>query len=483
MLHALGKFCGTLFKFILKTVIICVAGILMLLFFHAGKLPDLDVWHTRILESEFSREDGLQTFEAYLELEDRLFEELDEKISTKIPEHTRTRLNRFVNGSLSDPALNGPNWNRSFVLNSSAPKACILLLHGMSDSPYSLRHLGNQLNKKGAFVVGLRLPGHGTAPSGLLKVQWEDLAVATELAMNYTSGKNKDCPVYIIGYSTGAALGLHYALRTLNDAQLKKISGIVMISPAIGVGKIAALAQTLEKTSRLPGFHKLAWTDIIPEYNPYKYNSFTTNAGDQVYRLTRELNRLLAEAQKENRLDALPPISAFQSITDATVSTAALVKNLFNKLPPKGDELLIFDINRTFDFAPLIRKDPVPAVHDLFKTPKLAFNVSFITNKNHKAREMMLRQRKAGDDRTIQSELSLAWPVGIYSLSHVALPFPADDPVYGIVPPDKRIRINLGNIPLKGEKGILTIPAAEFNRLKYNPFYPYMEEKIMEFIF
>ena len=46
----------------------------------------------------------------------------------------------------------------------------------MSDSPYSLRAIGQSLNQQHFWVVGLRLPGHGTAPSGLLSIHWEDMA-------------------------------------------------------------------------------------------------------------------------------------------------------------------------------------------------------------------------------------------------------------------------------------------------------------------
>ena len=58
----------------------------------------------------------------------------------------------------------------------------MLLLHGMSDAPYSLRALGEALHARGFHVLGLRLPGHGTAPSGLVTATWEDMAAAVALA-------------------------------------------------------------------------------------------------------------------------------------------------------------------------------------------------------------------------------------------------------------------------------------------------------------
>ena len=42
----------------------------------------------------------------------------------------------------------------------------VLMLHGMSDSPYSLRHLAEVYRARGFVVLIPRMPGHGTAPSG-----------------------------------------------------------------------------------------------------------------------------------------------------------------------------------------------------------------------------------------------------------------------------------------------------------------------------
>lgn len=474
-------------KFIFKLLLYGLSGSLflslILLFVYVKSLPDLDAWHTQILESEYKQDMDIESFEDYLDLEQRVFTELEEKIVKPLPMSGQTRLNRFYKGSLSSPDTFDINWNRSFVLAAPAPKAGVLLLHGMSDSPYSLRSIGQHLNKKGAFVVGLRIPGHGTAPSGLLDVKFEDMAAAVKLSMKYIANKAPGKPLYIIGYSNGGALGLHYALSSFDDPSLEKTSGLVLISPAIGVSKIASLAQFMEKLSKVYGFGKLAWNDILPEYNPYKYNSFATNAGDQVYRLTREINRLLAVAKQNGNLKSIPDILAFQSIVDATVSTSAIVTDLFSKLPKAGHELLIFDINRTFDLTPLMNKDPVPEVHRLFKQEDLAFTVSFITNKSNEDRHVYLRQKKAGNLVETKFNLGFLWPVGLYSLSHVALPFSKEDPLYGTVDNHRNTGLNLGDIHFRGEKGILNIPAAEIIRLKWNPFYPYMENRIFNMVF
>lgn len=77
------------------------------------------------------------------------------------------------------------DWNRTFEFIPERPVGGILLLHGLSDSPYGLRSWGEMLFDLGFHVVGLRLPGHGTSPSGLLDVTWQDWVEAVRLAARH----------------------------------------------------------------------------------------------------------------------------------------------------------------------------------------------------------------------------------------------------------------------------------------------------------
>jgi len=439
--------CGL--KYSLVSIFSILFVLILLLSIYVKGLPETDIWHNQILESEFNTESGIKTFSEYLDLEKKLFLELSQKIVQTLPDPGIPILNRFYTDSPSNPESTPDNWNRSFVLETRSPKVGVLLLHGMSDSPYSLRNIGLGLNKQGAFVVGLRLPGHGTVPSGLLNATWEDMAYAVKLSMEFLFKKTNGAPLYIVGYSTGGALGLHYQLLTLDNPLQRKCSGLVLISPAIGVAKVAALAKWQEKLSYIPGCEKLAWTDILPEYDPYKYNSFAVNAGNQVYRLTNEVGRLMSASIKKDTLKNLPKIIAFQSIADASVSTHALLDGLFLNLPKTGHELVVFDINRTFGLKSLISKDPVPEINQLLERKNLDFTLSFITNKNDGDRHIFLHQNPAGTSGPVIIPLNLSWPRGLYSLSHVALPFPKTDPLYGLL--EYSINgLNLGGHCIKG---------------------------------
>ena len=305
-------------------------------------------WLTADLTEEFraARADEVRNFEDYLRLEDRLFAQLEAKVYARTETGSGTALMRYSKGSASDPQGREPNWNRSFELPTEAPVGGVLLLHGMSDSPYSLRALGEELNKRNYWVVGLRLPGHGTAPSGLLDVRWEDMAAAVQLGVEHLAQKVGKQPIHVIGYSTGAPLALDFTLNALDGKTGPVPASLVLVSPAIGIHAAAAAAAWKRRMAVLPGLGNLAWLNIEPEFDPYKYNSFTTNAGEQVHRLTRSVSRRIASQARSQRAGALPPILVFKSNADSTVSTDAVVTRLLGLLDPNRHELVLFDVNR-----------------------------------------------------------------------------------------------------------------------------------------
>jgi alpha-beta hydrolase superfamily lysophospholipase len=352
----------------------------------------------------------------------------------------------------------------------------------MSDSPYSLHNLGTRLHKEGVHVVGLRIPGHGTAPSGLVHVHWQDMAAAVKLAVQHLHEQVGEKPVYIVGYSNGGALALHYALSVIEDPTLPPIKKLVLISPEIGVTKIAALAVWQERIGNVLGLEKLRWNDVVPEYDPFKYNSFAINAGDQAYRLTienRERLDALAEAEK---LDQLPPILAFQSVLDATVSAPALVEELFEKLPDGGHELVGFDINRIVIVEQMLKSDPKANIDLIMNNKNNRFIFSLVTNEDEKSEQVVVHTRKPGQTDITKTDINLSWPGDIFSLGHIALPFPAQDPLYGSGEQQDNSELQLGNFAIRGEKGMLRVPASDMLRIHWNPFYPYLEQRTLHHI-
>ena len=446
------------------------------------KRPDLNVWHKAKLESEFTAKSKLSNFQEYLALEEKLFKQLDELVYNRIQPEDRSIINRYNKGSMADPGNWSTNWNRTFEFTADSPKAGILLLHGLSDSPYSMRSLGQRLHKAGAQVLGLRVPGHGTAPSGLVSVKWEDMAAAVPLAMRHLQNKVDGRPLYIVGYSNGGALAVRYALETLDDKTLPTVDRLVLLSPEIGVIKAAALAVWQARLGHLLGLQKLEWTDILPEYEPFKYGSFAVNGGDLSHRLTAVNKTRLTELKGTEKLKQFPPVLAFQSAVDKTVSMRAVVEVLFKQLPPGGHELMLFDINRSKDLEMVLKTDPKTYIDSLFKDSSLPFTLSFFTHTTNQTGRIVIHNKEAGQSAVNETFPNLKWPEHVYSLSHVALPFPPDDPIYGGNVSSDLPGIQLGNLAMRGERDTLQIPASTMLRMRWNPFYDFMENRMLEFL-
>jgi len=273
---------------------------------------------------------------------------------------------------------------------------------------------------------------------------------------------------------------VEHAVAAVEDPALTPVAGLVLISPAIGVTPLAALAVWQARLGSLLGLPKLAWNTILPELDPFKYSSFAVNAGDQVRQLTAAVSAGLDRLEAQGRLGELPPVLAFQSLADATVSSRAVVDRLFLRLQGAGHELVDFDLNRRAAAEALLRSDPKPSVAADLGERVLPFTLAFVTNESETSPDVVLRTKPAGSATSRERALGLSWPPGVFSLTHVALPFPSDDPLYGAPGAPESPGIALGRAELRGERGLLALSPSELVRLRWNPFYDFLEARVVE---
>lgn len=469
-----------------------LTGVIFLYVLWVRTGPPVQLWHTVELEQEFTadRADEVTRLRDYQALEARLFQELEDKVYANTPTGPDQILNRFSSGSASDPRDRDPNWNHSFELVPEQPVGGVLLLHGMSDGPYSLRAIGLALAERGYQVLGLRMPGHGTAPAGLLSVTWEDMAAATRLGMTHLSEQLGGKPLHMIGYSTGGALALDYALNAMTAADASSgqhrpqiPSSLVLISPAIGVTAAAAVTPWLIRLSRLPGLEQVAWTTVLPEFDPFNYNAFSANASLQVHRMTRSIAGRVQQLSRRGPIKDFPATLVLLSVVDATVSPQAAVDNLLGQLAPGDHGLVLYDINRYAVTSPLLVTERAALAQQLLADDSLPFELTLITNAETDTREVVaLRKQPLSGAPTERAPLDAPWPDDAISLSHVDLPFPIDDPLYGRYPPEQSTEVFLGQLAVRGERGVLKVPAQWLLRLRHNPFYAYQEQRVLSWI-
>jgi alpha-beta hydrolase superfamily lysophospholipase len=451
---------------------------------YSTTLPELRPWHTARLAGEFTarRAGADESFDGYRAREDRLHAQVRELVATGFDPGRDAAVSRFSpDGGPYARRVQG-DWNRSFVLApaSGRAQAAALLVHGASDSPYSMRPVALALQAAGYAVYGLRLPGHGTIPAALDAVDWRDWLAAVSLAVRQVRRDHPDLPFVFVGYSTGATLGLKHAADAVRANRLDRLpSRLVLLSPALGVTPLAPLANVQRLVSRWGLAPKARWGNIDLEIDPYKYTSFARNAGAQVAALIGALHDDLARMDRDGSIGRLPPVTSFQSIVDATVSTPALAERFYGLLRGGTSELVLYDVNRRADLQALLAFSPDAVVRAFERAPRRDYRLTVIGSAPGAA-GVQERSWSPGASTAAVRPLGLAWPAGVVSLSHVAIPFPPDDPLYGIEAPHAPDGLPaLGALALRGEHGALAIAPAEQLRLRSNPFHADMVARIL----
>ena len=113
--------------------------------------------------------------------------------------------------------------------------------------------------------------------------------------------------------------------------------------------------------------------------------------------------------------------------------------------------------------------------------PPRNFRTTIITNAGPDTYEVVERVTEAGAMDEQVRPLGLAFPPGVFSLSHIALPFPMNNSLYGMQPDDSdEFGVNLGAIAPRGERGVLILSLDSLLRTSSNPFHPYLMERIEE---
>ncbi|CCG09354.1 alpha/beta hydrolase [Pararhodospirillum photometricum] len=112
-------------------------------------------------------------------------------------------------------------------------RAGVLLIHGLSDTPYSLRDLGDVLAGRDSLCLRVRsilLPGHGGVPGDLLTATAEDWRQAVRYGVASFAGDVDT--VHLVGFSLGGALALDLVLK--GAPTTPAVGSLVLLAPAVG---------------------------------------------------------------------------------------------------------------------------------------------------------------------------------------------------------------------------------------------------------
>jgi carboxylesterase len=179
----------------------------------------------------------------------------------------------------------------------------VVLVHGYTGSPASMRPWAEYLNQKGYSVRVPLLPGHGTKPEDLNEIKWEQwpAKVESEIAeLQRTCTK-----IFVCGLSMGGGTTLHVATKASN-----KLSGIILVNPMIHVAFIGPKVAFF--LSRFQKLRKSVGDDIKrPGVTEWGYDALPTRG---VYQLLQML-----KYTRERLHDVTVPMQLFHSVDDHTL--------------------------------------------------------------------------------------------------------------------------------------------------------------------
>ncbi|MFD7325582.1 alpha/beta hydrolase [Streptomyces sp. NPDC059875] len=111
----------------------------------------------------------------------------------------------------------------------------VLLCHGFTGSPQSMRPWAEYLAERGLTVSVPLLPGHGTRWEDMLVTTWQDWYAEVDRALQELLADREQ--VFVFGLSMGGALALRLAAK-YGDS----VRGLVLVNPANKVHGLSAYA-------------------------------------------------------------------------------------------------------------------------------------------------------------------------------------------------------------------------------------------------
>ena len=331
-----------------------------------------------------------------------------------------------------------------FELRQNNTQKAVLLIHGLTDSPFTFHDLAKIYFEQGYNVRTLLLPGHGTAADALSSVTAKQWQQAVDYAIARTSQDFEQ--VILGGYSTGAALLVNSL--TLNPIS-PKITALMLFSPATEPhNKNGWLAKWID---RIPFVN---WIDKDADIDFAKYESFPLNAAAAADDVMQSIT--LSKLSKRS----LPNLAVFSvmSDVDTTIDTRASLKFL-------------------------------SALHDATARPANSLDtLLYYGDKN------TINSDFPADYTVINPQCQTATCKNIHGISHIAVVNSPSNPHYGAQGHYRNCGSYLDNDTLYanckttkepniGERTAENIAAfATFQRLTYNPYFDEQADYIRQFI-
>lgn len=193
-----------------------------------------------------------------------------------------------------------------FAFSGADDSAAVLLCHGFTGCPQSMRPWGEHLAERGYTVHCPRLPGHGSRWQDMNMTRWQDWYAAVEAELVALLGRGR--PVFVGGLSMGGTLALRLA------EQHPEIAGLVLVNPSLLTERKDA--HFLPLLSRLvPSLAGIAGDIAKPGVHEVGYDRLPLKAAASLQQLWKVTRSDLATVTA--------PILLYRSATDHVVEPAS----------------------------------------------------------------------------------------------------------------------------------------------------------------
>jgi carboxylesterase len=185
----------------------------------------------------------------------------------------------------------------------------VLLCHGFTGSPQSLRPWAEYLAKAGLTVSLPRLPGHGTTWQEMARTRWEDWFAEVDRAFDELQSRCEE--IFLMGLSMGGCLALRLA-----ETRGAAVRGLVLVNPSVTADNkvLLALAPLLKLV--VPSVKGIASDIKNPDAREAGYDRTPTRAAATLPGLWRSTQQHLS--------DLTQPVLAYHSTDDHVVGPASL---------------------------------------------------------------------------------------------------------------------------------------------------------------
>jgi len=231
----------------------------------------------------------------------------------------------------------------------------VLLCHGFTGSPASLRPWADHLVEAGFSVELPLLPGHGTSWQDANRTTWRDWFATVSIAL---SAMAQRCRTVVVG---GLSMGGCLALR-LAHVHPHQVAGLVLVNPVVSLADPRLRALPLVRRL-IPSFPGIANDIAMPGRDEIAYDRVPLHA----LQSQREMWRIV----RDELTSVTAPIVLFRSAVDHVVDATSAPIILNEVASDEVTEVMLPDSFHvaTLDYdAPTIFDRSVSFIHRVTTT-------------------------------------------------------------------------------------------------------------------